>query len=146
MREPSRLTDIAYASKRYWGYPDDWISIWGRDLTIAPEFISSHMVYVATDDSTIVGFYGLERQDDRCSVEHLWVLPEWIRKGVGRRLFEHAVEVATSSGARFLEIESDPHAEGFYASMGARKIGEVQADIEGVKRVLPKLMLELPAI
>ena len=64
-------------------------------------------------------------------------------RGLGRELFHHAVETAGGVGARRLEIDSDPHAEEFYLRMGARRIGQVPADVEGVRRVLPRLEVRL---
>jgi hypothetical protein len=40
-------------------------------------------------------------------------------------------------------IESDPNAEGFYLRMGARRIGENVYEIEGRKRKLPLLTVEI---
>ena len=59
------LTDIAFAAKRHWGYPEKWIEGWHDVLTISPEFIASHETYVATLDDRKVGFYALSRQGDR---------------------------------------------------------------------------------
>jgi hypothetical protein len=43
-------------------------------------------------------------------------------------------------------IESGPHAEGFYPRMGARRVGELQADVDGTRWCLSKLILELWAV
>jgi GNAT superfamily N-acetyltransferase len=76
-------------------------------------------------------------------MEHLWLRPAWAGRGIGRSLFEHAVRTARLRGARNVTIESDPHAEGFYLHMGARRVGEVAADVDGARRRLPKLVFEL---
>ena len=33
------LTRIAFAAKRYWGYPERWIEHWSESLTVTPEFV-----------------------------------------------------------------------------------------------------------
>ena len=58
-------------------------------------------------------------------------------------MFIHAAGVAAATGATVMEIESDPNAEGFYKRMGATRVGEVAAEIEGEKRVLPLLRFDL---
>jgi predicted N-acetyltransferase YhbS len=63
-------------------------------------------------------------------------------RGIGRALFEHAVEESRRLGHRSLRIEADPNAEGFYARMGARRVGETIAEIEGQRRELPLLLYE----
>jgi GNAT superfamily N-acetyltransferase len=112
------LTRIAFASKQYWGYPERWISRWS-------------------------GFYALSGAGYELELEHLWVMPAWIGSGVGRLLFEHAMDRATSRGAKHVEIEADPNAEGFYLRMGARRTGENVYEIEGQRRALPRMVVEL---
>ena len=58
-------------------------------------------------------------------------------RGIGRALFEHAVEQARRLGSHALKIESDPNAEGFYKRMGAHRVGETITAIDGQRRELP---------
>ena len=53
------LTRIAYAAKRYWGYPERWISHWSESLTITPEFVRDNEVYAAVVGGEPFGFYAL---------------------------------------------------------------------------------------
>jgi GNAT superfamily N-acetyltransferase len=64
-------------------------------------------------------------------------------RGVGRALFEHALEQARRLGHRTLRIEADPNAEGFYTRMGARHVGVTVTNIEGQRRELPLLLYDL---
>jgi GNAT superfamily N-acetyltransferase len=137
------LTRIAFASKRYWGYPERWISRWSAALTITPEFVRDNGVYAAVADGEPIGFYALSGTGHEMELEHLWVSTAWIGSGVGRLLFEHAMDSATSRGARHVEIEADPNAEGFYLRMGARRVGENVYEIEGQRRALPRMVVEL---
>ncbi len=137
------LTQIAFAAKQHWGYPDAWIQLWSPGLTITPEFIKQHETYVAWVDEGSVGFYAISQNDERASVEHLWVQPGYIGKGIGAALFEHMLVKCKELGARVLEIESDPNARGFYERMGAKKVGEVVGEVEGKRRVLPVLEIEI---
>jgi GNAT superfamily N-acetyltransferase len=137
------LTRIAFASKRYWGYPERWISRWSAALTITPEFVRDNGVYAAVAGGEPIGFYALSGTGHEMELEHLWVSTAWIGSGVGRLLFEHAMDSATSRGARHVEIEADPNAEGFYLRMGARRVGENVYEIEGQRRALPRMVVEL---
>jgi hypothetical protein len=42
-----------------------------------------------------------------------------------------------------VRIEADPNAEGFYRRMGARRVGEISYELDGRKRVLPLLAMDL---
>lgn len=135
------LTDIARASKAHWGYGADLLDLWDSQLTVSPEFVRDQVVWVAVVGGRPVGFYALVAGDHEWEIEHLWVRPEWIGRGIGRALFEHAVAEAAPTGATALRVVSDPHAEGFYLHMGARHVGEEDSVPEG--RRLPVLVFEL---
>ena len=137
------LSEIAHAAKRHWGYPESWIAAWRGALTITPELLARQTAVVAEGDGAVRGFYALLADGAVWTLEHLWVRPEWIGSGLGRALFEDAVRAARAGGAAVVEIEADPNAEAFYRHMGARRVGEVRADVEGSARTLPLLRLEL---
>jgi GNAT superfamily N-acetyltransferase len=137
------LTEIAHAAKRHWGYPERWIESWCDILTMRPEFIAANIAYCAMEDHRAVGFYLLTTENDGLHLDHLWILPEAMGRGVGRALFEHAVEQAKASGCRVIKIEADPNAEGFYKRMGARRIGTTVTELDGNPRELPLLVYEL---
>jgi hypothetical protein len=54
------LTDIAFAAKRHWGYPEKWMKSWRDAFTVQPEFITSHETYTAILDGRTGGFYALD--------------------------------------------------------------------------------------
>jgi GNAT superfamily N-acetyltransferase len=137
------LSRIAFAAKRYWGYPESWMKRWKESLTITPEFVRNNEAYAAVSGGEPVAFYALTGKGRKVELEHLWVSPGWIGKGIGRVLFEHAMREAASGGADAVEIEADPNAEGFYRHMGARRIGENVYEIDGHERVLPLMVVEI---
>jgi GNAT superfamily N-acetyltransferase len=139
--DAASLSAIAHAAKRHWRYPEEWIELWRRDLTLTPEFIERHPVHCAVEGGTIVGVYALVFAAADCELEHFWVLPARIGSGAGRRMFAHAVDLCRALGAPRLWITADPNAEGFYMHMGARRIGEVPATPAG--RTLPRLVLDV---
>lgn len=137
------LGAIARAAKAHWGYPASWLAKWAGSLTITPESIAAQETFQAVRDGSALGFYTLRADGTSWELEHLWVLPSCLRQGIGRALFAYAVVQAQSQGARRLTIESDPHAEGFYLRMGARRIGTVTREIDGQPRALPLLARDL---
>ena len=88
-------------------------------------------------DGVPVAFYTLQDKDDIAWIENLWVLPKYIGKGIGKRLFIHALSRARKYGYSKLQLVSDPNAIGFYTRMGMKKIGESRFSIEGQDRILP---------
>ncbi len=141
--ESDKLTAIAHAAKRHWNYPEKWIEQWRADLTITPDFIAGNEVYVAVVDGEIAGCCALVVSESLAELEHMWIDPRQMGKGLGRALFEYTTRRARQLGLTELELSADPNAEGFYERLGAKRIGEVQADVDGKHRVLPRMKVEL---
>jgi GNAT superfamily N-acetyltransferase len=142
--DAAALTEIAHAAKRHWGYPERWIESWRDILTMRPEFIAANVTYSAMEDGRAIGFYLLTTESDGLHLDHLWIIPHAMGRGIGRALFEHAVEQTRKLGHRTLRIEADPNAEGFYTRMGAQRVGATVTMIEDQRRELPLLLYELP--
>jgi len=143
-KDACALTEIAFAAKRHWGYPEKWIDGWRQLLTIQPELIASHETYVAMLEGRAAGFYVLQPDGGGgLQLLHLWILPEFMRRGIGRSLFLHAAQRAGYLGYESLEIESDPNAAGFYERMGARRAGSIVSHIENQPRELPIFVYQI---
>jgi ribosomal protein S18 acetylase RimI-like enzyme len=134
------LTEIAHAAKRHWGYPERWIESWRDVLTIRPQFIAENVTFCARENDRIGGFYLLTTESDGAHLDHLWILPDAMDRGIGRALFQHAIEQAKKLGHRAMRIEADPNAAGFYERMGAKRIGANVTEVEGQPRELPLLV------
>ena len=142
--EGELLTAIAHAAKRHWGYPEKWIEQWQIDLTITPEFIADNEVFVAIVNDSIAGCCALVVTGALAEIEHMWINPEHMGSGVGRALFEHARDRARELQLPVLELSADPNAEGFYERMGAKRVGDVPASMNGAAaRVLPRMRINL---
>ncbi|MDP9098527.1 MAG: GNAT family N-acetyltransferase [Verrucomicrobiota bacterium] len=131
------LTQIAHSAKRHWGYPERWMEAWREILTMRPGFIAANVAYCAMEEDNVVGFYVLTTESDGIHLDHLWIIPAAMRRGIGRALFEHAVNQARAADFDLIKIEADPNAEGFYERMGAQRIGTNVRELEGEKRELP---------
>jgi len=137
------LTHIAISAKEHWGYPEHWMEIWRPQLTFSTEYFEENESWVAERYGTPIAFYTLFDKNGNAWIENLWVLPEYMGKGIGKQLFLHAVEQAHQCGYKVLQLEADPNALGFYEKMGMHKIGERQSEIEGQPRYLPVMEMIL---
>lgn len=137
------LAQITIAAKRHWNYPEHWIQTWLPMLTISAEYISRHETWIATLNDEPVAYYSLKEAENNLWLDNLWVLPEYMGRGIGKELFFHALERSRTRGASALKIEADPNAEMFYAHMGARKCDEISTEVDGNLRVLPIMEYKL---
>ena len=139
MEDADALTEIAFAAKRRWRYPENWLWQWQEALTITPGYVIKNPTLVATIDNEIVGFGAVQIEAGTAVLDHLWVLPQFMGRGVGRALFQYAEEIARASGAVRMRIVGDPHAEQFYSRMGATVYGREPASMDGEARFRPLL-------
>ena len=98
-------------------------------------------MYVAADENTVRGFYALTVAPAKVELDHLWIRPEHIGKGLGRELFVHAMQQAAALGTSVVEITAEPNAEGFYEKMGAVRVGELRSELDGRPRILPRMII-----
>ncbi len=146
------LTCISFASKRHWNYPEDYFEWWRDELTITGKYIDRNSVFIYEKEKTPVAFFSLlYREKDlefkgMCIpaglwLDHMFVLPEEIGKGVGSEMFHFMQSYACSHDYPAIYLLADPFSEGFYSKMGCRKLQDFPSSIEG--RTTPLMALSL---
>jgi ribosomal protein S18 acetylase RimI-like enzyme len=140
--EAALLGELALRAKGYWGYDEDFLEKCRAELSLLPEEVRARRITVAVSPEQVLGFYSVDGQPPHGELGNLWVVPESIGTGLGRRLWQHAVDSARAAGFTALRIEAEPHAEGFYRAMGARRVGETASgSIAG--RTLPLMHVDV---
>ncbi|GIH90022.1 GNAT family N-acetyltransferase [Planobispora siamensis] len=136
--EAELLSGLAIRSKAHWGYDEAFMAACRDELTLrAPEVVERRTA-VAEDGGRVLGFATLEGEPPEGELGMLFVEPDAIGHGVGRRLFGHALAIAARLGFTRLTIDADPNAEPFYLAMGATRIGATPSEsVPG--RMLPLL-------
>ena len=138
--EAGTLSALAFEAKAHWGYSREILESWKDQLAFSISVVASRPTYIAAIRGEIVGFYSLVPSEHAWELDHLWVAPQFTRRGIGRALMTHALKVAFESGAISVTVDSDPNAEPFYLSLGATRCGEIPAPIPGQpSRVRPQL-------
>ena len=138
------LSRIAVAAKRHWGYPEEWIDLWRRELTVTPEDIERDWFGIAEVSGQIAGFVSVSVAGRDAEMDHLWVLPEFMRNGIGNRLLKQALDWCASGGLASLRVVADPNALGFYLAAGGKVIGQ-RGSIPAL-RELPVLQFSIPPL
>ena len=112
------------------------------ELTLRSADLEDSAVIGAFAGARLVGVaqVGLEGPD--CFLEKLFVDPDAMGSGYGRRLFAWAADAARNLDADELLIDADPDAVLFYLRMGCRSAGSATSgSIPG--RTLPRLVYAL---
>ena len=136
------LTTISFASKAYWKYPKTYFEIWQNELTITPQYIEKNDVFVYESGESVRGYYSVAilKEDIEVSginidkgtwLEHMFVDPPYIGKGIGSKLFAHLRKRCATVNIPVLGILADPNSRGFYEKMGCFYIRDYPSTIKG---------------
>jgi N-acetylglutamate synthase-like GNAT family acetyltransferase len=132
-----RLRELTFDSKAHWGYDHDLVRAWADEL----QFDCVQEQWVVEADGGIVAWAALAPPAGGVAVlDHLWVDPAAMGKGLGRRLLQVAADRARSLGAKRLEWSAEVNAVGFYEKVGGLKVRD---HITEWGRVAPWMGLDL---
>ena len=136
------INDLILSAKKFWGYSDELIQLWLPAMRVSEPELASREFWVGQTSGKLVAAYSCAQlSDEQWELDDFWIHPQNMGQGVGRVLFQHAIEQLQAKGAKTLKIESDPNAQGFYEKMGARCVGKVESIPAG--RFLPVLAAEI---
>ncbi|HIE5374486.1 TPA: GNAT family N-acetyltransferase [Proteus mirabilis] len=104
--EAKELTTIALESKQYWGYSSDFIEMCRDELTLKEADFVNSLILVAKNNEKYCGFVQLKFNDNagQGELEKLFVAPSFIGQGIGKTLYERAVEHARKMNVKELVL------------------------------------------
>ncbi len=111
-------------STLYWGYEPEFLDWEPQSIAVTPALIAGSVAYVLEEGDRIAGYYVLVGEPPELSLDKLFVEPDLIGTGRGKRLWLHAVATAQEMGATVLTFAADPNAAPFYRAMGAEWLRE----------------------
>lgn len=136
------ISALCLRSKAHWGYDEAFMAACVDVLTFTPDDLTKGPLVVAMHNNIMAGMCQVSVVDNAGELEHLFVEPAHIGTGVGRFLFDWAIENLRQAGATALSVTSDPHAAAFYRHVGCQEVGHVPSNaIAG--RFLPRLVYKL---
>lgn len=91
----------------YWEYPEEWLERWKEGLTIKAEDFATCSTYKLTLDHLIIGFCAIEEIGTLYKIHHLWLHPDFIGKGYGKKLLNETIEKVVTQPQQII-VEADP--------------------------------------
>ncbi len=135
--DDERLRELTFESKAQWGYDRDLVRSWADGL----RFDGDQEGWVAEVEDDMVAWAALAPPADGVAVlDHLWVAPAWMGRGLGTRLFRLAADRARELGAERLEWSAEVNAVGFYEKLGGVRLRD---HVTEWGRLAPWMGLEL---
>lgn len=97
-----------------------------------PELLACGTYYVVEEDGNVLGAGGWTRdKTDRTlgHIRHVVTDDRALRRGVGRRLMQHTIDVARTRGVTRMECWATRTAVPFYEAVGFRVIGPIDVPL-----------------
>lgn len=89
--EAEEMTHLSFRSKAYWGYPEEWIELWRKDLSVTSEMLEKYIAFVVECDGQIVGFWCRDPvQSEEVSHGLLFIEPNHMGKGCAKMLLKQS--------------------------------------------------------
>jgi len=140
IQDSKLLTELTIRSKSYWDYGQKQIEAWKSELSVPETYIVEKNVYKLTNNNTIIGYYSFyELNQSDVKLENLFVDPESIGKGIGKRLMVDCIKRVKNLSYTKIILDADPNAENFYKKLGFTVIGKLETSIKN--RYLPIMEL-----
>lgn len=140
LADAETLTDITLKSKAHWGYSAEQIESWIEELTISKTYIeTNHVFKLLIQDKTIAYYSYCMESDTTVTLDNLFVVPDYMRKGYGSYLLKDFLARIKAVDIQKVVLESEPNTVDFYKHFGFIKTGQRESSIK--ERYLPQMEL-----
>ena len=105
------------------------------------EDVSSH-TYIAKIGNEVIGFIGVQKQDDKNRIRALYVLPKYQKQGIGRQLINKGLQWLGTDKSITLEVVAyNNNAIEFYKSFGFIENGPTVNEVARLPsgKILPEI-------
>jgi ribosomal protein S18 acetylase RimI-like enzyme len=82
--------------------------------------------WVAVDGEVAIAGATSFLHGSECGIYAVGTAPPWRRRGIARRLVEHALADAARRGARTMTLQSTPMGQRLYESLGFEPVGRYE--------------------
>jgi GNAT superfamily N-acetyltransferase len=97
--------------------------------------VAEGRTWVASAGGRVVGFVSILALGRTVEIDDLFVDPDWMGRGIGRRLLLDAFATARGRAFRRVEVTANQHALGFYQKLGFASDFEVETQFGPAPRM-----------
>lgn len=144
--DQEKLNQLFAASKAFWGYDQDFMTLFMGQLYISTNCFQKTFFYFVQDSlQKTIGFFSIRPDSsDEAELAHFYLSPPFIGQGYGSKMWQLLLEKLTQHHIKKLWIWGDPNATYFYEKMGCRLSRFEKSDLEP-GRYQPVFVFQTPS-
>ncbi len=124
LTELHQLNQLIHEAKGFWGYSEIFLNNFVAKFGLTEEYMQLNTVMVWEEKDVFKALFSFSEQEDEPVLDEFFLAPQYIHQGLGKRMWQIALQYAQSKQWTSFKFFADPNSEGFYQTMGAVKIGE----------------------
>ncbi len=142
VNDAEEITSLTKISKAFWGYDDEQIKEWEKDLTITKDYIITNKVFKMSFGNQLKGYYSyIEQEDEVIELDSIFLHPNIIGKGYGTVLMNDFLKKMKEDNFEKVRLYAEPKTENFYIKFGFKTVGKIKSSIPN--RFLPVMELNI---
>ncbi|MCL9685053.1 GNAT family N-acetyltransferase [Legionella maioricensis] len=122
------INSLIRESKGFWGYSDAFLDDFMKQWGVKETYIHSNDLILFGKGEGLIGLYAFKINDDEApELDLFFINRKQIGQGIGKIMWQHALDHALKHHWTEFKIIADPNAEPFYKRMGATTIGTFES-------------------
>ncbi|WP_162263960.1 MULTISPECIES: GNAT family N-acetyltransferase [Legionella] len=123
-----KINQFIRQSKAVWNYSESFLNVFMEKYGVKPSFLEREEIVLFEKDQSLVGLYAFKiNEQSAAELDLFFINSNHIRQGLGKQIWQHAINFASTKGWLKFELVSDPNAEGFYLKMGAKSLRKFES-------------------
>ena len=128
LSECAALNTLIRESKGFWPYSDGFIDQFMQQWGINESYLQTNEIILFEKEEHVIGLFSFKmNHDNKPELDLFFVNRNHIGKGIGKSIWQQALNYALDHDWTEFQIIADPNAEGFYQHMGAKTIGSFES-------------------
>lgn len=118
-----KINQFIRQSKAVWDYCEAFLDAFMEKYSVKSSFLEQEEVILFEQNGQLVGLYAFKINERYAAeLDLFFINANHIRQGLGKQIWQHAINYAAARGWHEFELVADPNAEGFYQKMGAKNL------------------------
>ncbi|WED44024.1 GNAT family N-acetyltransferase [Legionella cardiaca] len=128
LSELTKLNDFIRTSKGFWGYSESFLDFFMEKYGLKEFYFSKNEIILLEEETELLGLYAFKlNYEGKPELDLFFINADKIRQGIGKTMWQYAIQYASRKGWKEFMLIADPNAENFYKCMGAETVQQFES-------------------